>query len=112
MPIFEGQPQSVIYDPIIGYLTDSSGNPITTESVTYAQFTDAGFDLSTARHVVVSDRHSTRDASDLCKSLGGSSQLMLLDIKGFCAHHPSIALTRLHYHQRRHLRTDSLTKQI
>ena len=69
MPIFEGQPQSVIYNPTIGYLTDVNGNPITLETVTYAQFTDAGFNLATARHVFISDRHSTRDASDLCGSL-------------------------------------------
>lgn len=69
MPIFEGQPQSVIYDPSIGYLTDASGNPLTIESVTLAQFIHANFDLTTARHVFVSDLHSTRDASDLCGSL-------------------------------------------
>lgn len=32
-------------------------------SYTWAQFTDAGFDLTTARFVYVSDKHSTRDAS-------------------------------------------------
>jgi len=69
MPIFEGQPQSVIYDPYIGYLTDASGNPLTIESVTLAQFIHANFDLTTARHVFVSDLHSTRDASDECGSL-------------------------------------------
>lgn len=69
MPIFEGQPQSVIYDSSTGYLTDANGNPLTIESVTYAQFIDAGFNLDDARHVFVSDRHSTRDASDLCGSL-------------------------------------------
>lgn len=69
MPIFEGQPQSVIYDPSIGYLTDASGNPLTIESVTLAQFIHANFNITTARHVFVSDLHSTRDASDLCGSL-------------------------------------------
>ena len=69
MPIFEGQPQSVIYDTSIGYLTDASGNPLTIESVTLAQFIHANFDLTTARHVFVSDLHSTRDASDECGSL-------------------------------------------
>ena len=46
-----------------------AGTRIDYETVTYAQFTAGGFDLNTARHVVVSDRHSTRDASDLCGSL-------------------------------------------
>ncbi len=69
MPIFEGQPQSVIYDSTTGYLTDANGNPLSYETVTYSQFIDAGFDLTTARHVFVSDRHSTRDASDECGSL-------------------------------------------
>lgn len=32
-------------------------------SYTWAQFTDAGFDLTTARYVRITDRHSTRDAS-------------------------------------------------
>ena len=32
-------------------------------SYTWTQFTDAGFDLATARYVHVSDKHSTRDAS-------------------------------------------------
>lgn len=46
-----------------------SGTPVSYESVTYAQFIDAGFNLDDARHVFVSDRHSTRDASDECGSL-------------------------------------------
>lgn len=46
-----------------------AGTRIDYETVTYAQFTAGDFDLTTARHVVVSDRHSTRDASDLCGSL-------------------------------------------
>lgn len=46
-----------------------SGTPVSYESVTYSQFTDVSFDLTTARHVIVTDRHSTRDASDECKSL-------------------------------------------
>lgn len=46
-----------------------AGTSVGYETVTYAQFTAGGFDLATARHVVVSDRHSTRDASDLCGSL-------------------------------------------
>lgn len=46
-----------------------SGTPVSYESVTYSQFTDVNFDLTTARHVIVSDRHSTRDASDACGSL-------------------------------------------
>lgn len=46
-----------------------AGTRIDYETVTYAQFTAGDFDLTTARHVVVSDRHSTRDASDLCSSL-------------------------------------------
>lgn len=69
MPIFEGQPQSVIYDSTTGYLTDANGNPLTYESVTYSQFTDAGFDLTTARHVIVTDKHSTTNSSDACGSL-------------------------------------------
>ena len=69
MPIFEGQPQSVIYDSTTGYLTDANGNPLSYETVTYLKFIDAEFDLTTARHVIVSDRHSTRDASDECGSL-------------------------------------------
>ena len=46
-----------------------AGTPVSYESVTYAQFIDAGFNLDDARHVFVSDRHSTRDASDECGSL-------------------------------------------
>lgn len=46
-----------------------AGTSVGYETVTYAQFTAGGFDLAKARHVVVSDRHSTRDASDLCGSL-------------------------------------------
>lgn len=45
------------------------GAPLTYETVTLAQFTAGGFDLATARHVIVADLHSTRDASDLCGSL-------------------------------------------
>lgn len=55
MPIFEGQPQSVIYDSSTGYLTDANGNPLTIESVTYAQFVDAGFDITYRRIVYVAD---------------------------------------------------------
>ena len=46
-----------------------AGEPVAYETVTYAQFIDAGFNLDDARHVFVSDRHSTRDASDECGSL-------------------------------------------
>ena len=55
MPIFEGQPQSVIYDPTTGYLTDANGNPIAYESVTLAEFQDIAFDLTIDRTVYVSD---------------------------------------------------------
>ena len=64
MPIFNGQPQTIIYDPITGILTDASGNVISgVASYTWAQFTDAGFDTSIARYVYVSDRHSTTDGT-------------------------------------------------
>lgn len=47
-----------------GDLTNSFGAVISgVGSVTWTQFTDAGFDLTTARFVHVSDKHSSRDAS-------------------------------------------------
>ena len=55
MPIFEGQPQSVIYDPTTGYLTDANGNPIAYESVRLAEFQDIAFDLTVERTVYVSN---------------------------------------------------------
>lgn len=39
------------------------GSRLTYESVTYADFMDAGFDVTTARIVHVNDKHSSRDAS-------------------------------------------------
>ena len=69
MPIsIGGGSGNVWYDPATGILYYGS-TAIPFETVTYAQFTAGGFDLATARHVVVSDGHSTRDASDLCGSL-------------------------------------------
>lgn len=46
--------QAVRISPL-GYLIDSGGNPIVTESVTYAQFMDSGFDVVTERTVYVTD---------------------------------------------------------
>lgn len=43
-----------------GSLTDSYGNVITgVATYTWAQFTADGFDLSIARHVIVTDKHSS-----------------------------------------------------
>ena len=70
MPIFEGQPQTIIYDPTTGIITDANGNVISgVASYTWAQFTDAGFDTSIARYVHVSDRHSTTDGTSTPGSL-------------------------------------------
>lgn len=70
MPIFEGQPQTIIYDSTTGILTDANGNVISgVASYTWAQFTDAGFDTSIARYVRVSDRHSTTDGTSTPGSL-------------------------------------------
>ena len=70
MPIFEGQPQTIIYDPITGILTDASGNVISgVASYTWAQFTAGDFDTSIARYVHVSDRHSTTDGTSTPGSL-------------------------------------------
>lgn len=45
-------------------VTDGYGNTITgVASYTWAQFTDIGFDLTTARYVTVTDKHSTRNAT-------------------------------------------------
>ena len=60
MPIFNGQPQTIIYDPITGILTDASGNVISgVASYTWADFTAGGFDLTAARHINVTDKHSS-----------------------------------------------------
>ena len=73
MPIFNGQPQTpqtIIYDPITGILTDASGNVISgVASYTWAQFTAGAFDTSIARYVHVSDRHSTTDGTSTPGSL-------------------------------------------
>ena len=70
MPIFNGQPQTIIYDPITGILTDASGNVISgVASYTWAQFTAGDFDTSIARYVHVSDRHSTTDGTSTPGSL-------------------------------------------
>lgn len=64
MPIFEGQPQTIIYDSITGIITDVNGNVISgVASYTWAEMTDVSFDLTRARTVFCSDRHSTRDAT-------------------------------------------------
>ena len=46
-----------------------AGTSVSYESATYAQFVDAGFDLTTARHVIVTDKHSSTNSSDACGSL-------------------------------------------
>jgi len=70
MPIFEGQPQTIIYDPTTDIITDANGNVISgVASYTWAQFTDAGFDTSITRYVHVSDRHSTADGTSTPGSL-------------------------------------------
>ena len=46
-----------------------AGTPVSYETVTYAQFVHANFDLTTARHVIVTDKHSTTNSSDACGSL-------------------------------------------
>ena len=70
MPIFEGQPQTIIYDPTTDIITDANGNVISgVASYTWAQFTDAGFDTSITRYVHVSDRHSTTDGTSTPGSL-------------------------------------------
>jgi len=43
----------VQYDSTSGL--NVAGTSVSYESVTYAQFVDAGFDLTTARHVIVTD---------------------------------------------------------
>ena len=57
----------VQYDSTTGL--NVAGTLVGYETVTFAQFIDSGFNLDDARHVRVSDRHSTRDASDECGSL-------------------------------------------
>ena len=57
----------VQYDPTTGL--NVAGTLVGYETVTFAQFIDPSFNLDDARHVFVSDRHSTRDASDECGSL-------------------------------------------
>lgn len=43
-----------------GVIIDSDGDPITYETVTYAQFMDSGFNVATERTVHVSDVHADR----------------------------------------------------
>lgn len=70
MPIFNGQPQTIIYDPTTGIITDANGNVISgVASYTWAQFTAGDFDTSIARYVHVSDRHSTTDGTSTPGSL-------------------------------------------
>ena len=70
MPIFKGQPQTIIYDPTTGIITDANGNVISgVASYTWAQFTAGDFDTSIARYVHVSDRHSTTDGTSTPGSL-------------------------------------------
>ena len=70
MPIFEGQPQTIIYNPTTGIITDANGNVISgVASYTWAQFTAGDFDTSIARYVHVSDRHSTTDGTSTPGSL-------------------------------------------
>ena len=71
MPIFEGQPQSVIYDPTIGYLTDANGTPLTHEAYDYADF--ATIDTSYKRYILINDLHSANSASG---ASGGSRWLV------------------------------------
>lgn len=53
-----------------GNLYDSSGNIITgVASYTWVQFNDAGFDLTVARYVHITDRHSTTDGTSTPGSL-------------------------------------------
>lgn len=71
MPIFKGQPQSIIYDPTTGYLTDANGNPLTYESYDYADF--ATIDTSFKRYIFISDLHSAETSSG---ATGGSRWLV------------------------------------
>jgi len=53
-----------------GYFVDSDGNVITgISSYTWAEFIDAGFDLTVARHVKITDKHSTNNATSTPGSL-------------------------------------------
>jgi hypothetical protein len=53
-----------------GYFVDSDGNVITgISSYTWAEFIDAGFDLTVARHVKITDKHSANNATSTPGSL-------------------------------------------
>lgn len=60
MPIFRGQPQTLIYDPTTGIITDANGNVVSgVAAYAWADFTAGGFDLTVARHITVTDKHSS-----------------------------------------------------
>ena len=60
MPIFRGQPQTLIYDHTTGIITDANGNIVSgVVASTWADFTGGSFDLTVARHVHVTDKHSS-----------------------------------------------------
>lgn len=71
MPIFEGQPPSVIYNSTTGYLTDANGTPLTYESYNYADF--ATIDTSYKRYIFINDLHSADTSSG---ATGGSRWLV------------------------------------
>ena len=68
MATFGGE-GSVTYDTTTGTFYNNGVAVTGLPSYTWAEFTDAGFDLSVARHVKVTDRHSTMDATSTPGSL-------------------------------------------